>query len=182
MVALQDTERRISSGSNMCCDNWSTSSWEILTPSSSEMLHVRSQSPLDLHLIQNNAAFDSSSDWDSESQLSTPGSGSLSLDSLSLLQDCFICPLCPASSKRFKTARALEQHQTSLVHLPKVFHCPALAGGARCKSGNKSFCALSGLAMHVESGACGMKMLKEVIGLVNGRLGAIGLGQMCLLG
>jgi hypothetical protein len=34
----------------------------------------------------------------------------------------FICPLCPPTSNRFRTAKDLQSHQSSPVHAPRIFH------------------------------------------------------------
>ncbi|KAF8861395.1 hypothetical protein BDZ45DRAFT_647691 [Acephala macrosclerotiorum] len=94
----------------------------------------------------------------------------------------FLCPLCPPTHNRFRTARDLDNHSRSPAHALKIFHCPAaLSGRSRKKLAEKSFSTLSGLAMHVESGACGKGMFREVLKFVNERFKDIGIREIRLV-
>ncbi|KAH6715897.1 hypothetical protein DL95DRAFT_344278 [Leptodontidium sp. 2 PMI_412] len=78
------------------------------------------------------------------------------------------CPLFPPSRTRTFNPSALQQHLSSSVHtqpsgpLPSLvpeeisFHCPrALIAEGSSKKAVKQFSTVSGLAQHLESGACG---------------------------
>jgi hypothetical protein len=72
------------------------------------------------------------------------------------------CPLCPPGRPPFYTPESLRQHLDSPVHAPHMFHCPIsllpdIQGSSSGKGSPiiKSFSTLSGLAQHLESGACG---------------------------
>ena len=95
----------------------------------------------------------------------------------------FLCPICPPASNRFKTAEDLENHRLSPVHAKKIYHCPAppLGSGKGNKNVEKTFSTLSGLAMHIESGACGdgKRMFSRVFEFVNARLKEFGVGEIC---
>jgi hypothetical protein len=73
----------------------------------------------------------------------------------------------------------------SAAHAPKIFHCPTALSTVKGKKGKviKTFSTLSGVAMHVESGACygGLKALEEVVNFVNKKLQEVGLRQISLL-
>ncbi|CZR68019.1 uncharacterized protein PAC_17918 [Phialocephala subalpina] len=155
----------------------------ILTPSSSS-----------LSLLQHSDSWSSfSTGWGIptpvESSLSFSPSEEMTLQSDDI-QDIsyvtpsplFLCPLCPPASNRFRTARDLDNHSRSPAHALKIFHCPAaLFGRSRKKLAEKSFSTLSGLAMHVESGAYGKKMFREVLKFVNERLKDIGIREIRLV-
>ena len=66
---------------------------------------------------------------------------------------------CPQCSKKFRNLQALQNHISSPVHEPKIFHCPLsitapLLGDSEAKKATKIFSTLSGLTQHLESGAC----------------------------
>ena len=70
-----------------------------------------------------------------------------------------ISPSCPQCSKKFRNLQALQNHISSPVHEPKIFHCPLsitapLLGDSEAKKATKIFSTLSGLTQHLESGAC----------------------------
>lgn len=97
----------------------------------------------------------------------------------------FICPLCPPTSNRFRTAKDLQSHETSPIHAPKIFHCPSLPSvgngeGAR-KPATRSFSTFSGLAMHIESGACGKRMFQQILSEINDKLKGVGLQEIRLV-
>lgn len=98
--------------------------------------------------------------------------------------DLHLCPFCPATSNRFGTAAALKQHELSPAHAPKMFHCPiGLFDAKSQKMNEKKFSTLSGLAMHVESGACGKgrDTFRQVLNFVNERLQDFGLHKIGML-
>ncbi|KAH6667431.1 hypothetical protein B0J14DRAFT_602236 [Halenospora varia] len=77
------------------------------------------------------------------------------------------CPLCPPSCTRTFKPSALQQHLSSSVHaqasrplplsVPEEisFHCPrALIDEGSSKKAVRQFSTVSGLAQHLESGAC----------------------------
>lgn len=98
------------------------------------------------------------------------------------------CPLCPARSKPFKTLNALHMHLNSSRHAPKVFHCPSSIFPPTKRKGAhrgsiKHFSSLSGLTMHIESGACrgGKATLQKAIELLEQRLHDMGFEHLHLL-
>lgn len=110
--------------------------------------------------------------------------GPLSVDRVANLR----CPLCPAKKRTFRTAAALENHMNSPAHSPKMYHCPKIAfldSGESEKKGPKKthFKTLSGLAQHLESGACrgGKKTFLSCISFIQEQLQKWGLGEMRLL-
>jgi len=73
------------------------------------------------------------------------------------------CPLCPPTRRPFPTTQSLQQHLLSPAHDAQIFHCPvspsslfAARGGAPQGKATavKWFSTLSGMAQHLESGAC----------------------------
>lgn len=105
------------------------------------------------------------------------------------------CPLCPPSSTRKFKPGSLRQHLSSKVHaqvsahLPSPmsnkisFHCPRSLMDGESKKAVKQFSSVSGLAQHLESGACaGDKgTLRRVIEYVQEEMKNIGLGELKLL-
>ena len=66
----------------------------------------------------------------------------------------------------------------------KIYHCPVtLPKSALTKKAEKSFSTLSGLAMHIESGACGdgQETMKVAMEIVEEKLTAMGIGGIRLL-
>ncbi|KAI5924021.1 hypothetical protein F4810DRAFT_158701 [Camillea tinctor] len=106
------------------------------------------------------------------------------------------CPLCPPSrTRRFKPS-ALQQHLASKVHaqvsmsLPLLapdeisFHCPrALVGEGSMEKAVKQFSTVSGLAQHLESGACngGSVTFRRVVAYVQEEMKSMGFGGLKLL-
>lgn len=73
---------------------------------------------------------------------------------------------CPICSRSFLNKKRLLQHLKSPAHDPKLFHCPPAASlGLNLGKQEKSFKTLSGLAQHVEAGACtgGVDLLKTFV-------------------
>lgn len=107
------------------------------------------------------------------------------LNNLCLGRTCLIC------SKSFRTEWALQQHVASPVHSPRLYHCPdfltAEVSIAEQKTDivtvSKSFKTLSGLAQHLESGACdgGMEMLYKAAAYIEERLRDLGMKNVKLL-
>ncbi|OCL14353.1 hypothetical protein AOQ84DRAFT_331199 [Glonium stellatum] len=101
------------------------------------------------------------------------------------------CPLCPATRHRFRTLESLQQHLYSPAHAPQIFHCPISFFPAFSNmyirddsSGmRKSFSTLSGLAQHLESGACegGMVTLRKAAEYIESRLRSMGMKKINLL-
>ncbi|GAD92563.1 zinc finger protein, putative [Paecilomyces variotii No. 5] len=118
--------------------------------------------------------------------LHTPDSGSMSQSSQQLhvsedghtLQSSTCCPLCPLGSVPFRTHRALQQHLESPAHAPRIFHCPISFAPVNHKglAVQKSFSTLSGLAQHLESGACkgGKSTFRNVAKYIEERLRELG--------
>jgi hypothetical protein len=105
------------------------------------------------------------------------------------------CPLCPLSRTRKFKPSALRQHLSSSVHaqvsapLPSSvsdkisFHCPSPLMGEENKKAVKQFSTVSGLAQHLESGACGggRETLRRVVEYVQKEMKDIGFGELKLL-
>ena len=136
-------------------------------------------------------AFTESSDDENtlrKSPILTPRSSQSNLTLGWTVAENLICPCCP-SRRHFRSKAAFWQHLNSPAHLPLRFHCPlGLFDSSRGKSSNgggppRSFSTLSGLAQHVESGACrdGKAMLKMATRYIEDRLKAMGLGEVKLL-
>lgn len=71
----------------------------------------------------------------------------------------------------------------SPVHAPKIYHCPTALVGHGGKSVEKRFATLSGLASHVESGACrgGKKTLSKVLSFINEKLAEFGFCEIKMI-
>ena len=106
------------------------------------------------------------------------------------------CPLCPSSCTRTFKQSALQQHLSSSVHaqvpisLPLLvpdemsFHCPrALIGEGSKKKAVRQFSTVSGLAQHLESGACdgGKGTFRRVVEYVQEEMKGMGFGGLKLL-
>lgn len=106
------------------------------------------------------------------------------------------CPLCPPSRTRTFKHGALQQHLSSRVHaqvsmslpLPVpdkiLFHCPrVLMSEGSKKKAVRQFSTVSGLAQHLESGACdgGKGTFRRVVGYVQEEMKAMGFGGLRLL-
>jgi len=106
------------------------------------------------------------------------------------------CPLCPSSCTRTFKPSALQQHLLSSVHtqvsmslpLPVPdeisFHCPrALMGEESKKKAVRQFSTVSGLAQHLESGACdgGKGTFRRVVEYVQEEMKVMGFGGLKLL-
>ncbi|XP_014550160.1 hypothetical protein COCVIDRAFT_116289 [Bipolaris victoriae FI3] len=113
------------------------------------------------------------------------GTPTSSLDSL----DSWLLVTPTHSQGTFRTIQALQQHIVSPTHCDKVYHCPrnlllinsTKAGTKQGKT--KQFTTLSGLAQHLESGACrgGRQTFLHCIEFIQQHLGQWGLGGMRLL-
>jgi len=124
----------------------------------------------------------------SESGIATPST--IPAQSYLLPNGKYECPLCPSGSRRlFKSLATLQKHMLSpIAHMPKIYHCPnpellGIAPSAQGGKREKSFATLSGLAQHVESGACqgGRSMFKAMVGFVNEKLADVGMGDMKMI-
>ncbi|RWQ94885.1 putative zinc finger protein [Paecilomyces variotii] len=106
----------------------------------------------------------SDSDWD---VIYTPSDSGVSTPAIS-----------EPGSAPFKTHRALQQHMESPAHAPRIFHCPVLLAPVNHKgvAVQRSFSTLSGLAQHLESGACkgGKSTFRNVARYVEDRLKELG--------
>lgn len=106
------------------------------------------------------------------------------------------CPLCPPSCTRTFKHSALQQHLSSRVHaqvsmslpLPVPdeisFHCPrALMGEGSKKKAVRQFSTVSGLAQHLESGACngGKGAFRRVAEYAQEEMKVMGFGGLKLL-
>jgi hypothetical protein len=106
------------------------------------------------------------------------------------------CPLCPPSRTRKFNPSALQQHLSSIVHAQVsmsfpllapdeiTFYCPrTLMGEGSKKKAVKQFSTVSGLAQHLESGACngGKKTLKRMVEYVQEEMKGLGFGGLKLL-
>ncbi|KAH8802570.1 hypothetical protein F5884DRAFT_860934 [Xylogone sp. PMI_703] len=107
------------------------------------------------------------------------------------------CPLCPASRIRKFRPHALRDHLSSSVHaqvsMPTLwphpvsneilFHCPYGLMGEGNNKPIKQFSTISGLAQHLESGACGggKETFRRVVGEVEMQMMAMGFSGLKLL-
>jgi hypothetical protein len=107
------------------------------------------------------------------------------------------CPLCPRRRTRTFGPEALQEHLSSGFHsktLPTTvvrsmpdeisFHCPlTLTKGSSTRKPPKTFSTVSGLAQHVESGACygGKETLRLAIKYLQSEMKALDLGGLKLL-
>lgn len=104
------------------------------------------------------------------------------------------CPLCPPSRTRKFKDSALQQHLSSSVHaqvsmsLPAPdeisFHCPRTLMGEGSKNRPlKQFSTMSGLAQHLESGACdgGRGTFRRVVEYVQEEMKGMGFGGLKIL-
>lgn len=124
--------------------------------------------------------------WSSDqSTVFTPDSDSNTDYQSSLVALTTRCPLCPADSRQFATPESLQQHLDSPAHSPKLFRCPiSLAPASSSKSlPRKSFATLSGLAQHLESGACagGKATLEKAAEYIEAKLEKMGVKKVKLL-
>ncbi|KAH7335095.1 hypothetical protein BKA66DRAFT_381895, partial [Pyrenochaeta sp. MPI-SDFR-AT-0127] len=157
MVQLCDKDRRI--------HNLPT-----LTPATSSTASPSCPSP------RSGVSLDNSIEW---SVLSLEGSASDDR----VVRPNLRCPLCPTNRKSFATPQALQQHMDSPAHSDKVYHCPSdmrLVGpskAAKMGKRERQFTSLSGLAQHLESGACygGKQTFLYCIDLIQRQLGHLGL-------
>lgn len=106
------------------------------------------------------------------------------------------CPLCPPSCTRTFKRSALQQHLSSSVHaqvltsLPLLlpneisFHCPrALIGEETKEKAVMQFSTVSGLAQHLESGACdgGKTTFRRAVEYVQEEMKGMGFAGLKLL-
>jgi hypothetical protein len=80
---------------------------------------------------------------------------------------------CPQCNKAFKKKGHLLDHINSPVHMTAQFRCPpAMVLGLGAGKKQKTFKTLSGLAQHIETGACngGMDLLKRLAGMFEQRV------------
>lgn len=133
------------------------------------------------------------SDSGSNSGCATPSSITSALVKLNLSGNPLCCPQCLPFSPPFINKRALEQHLRSVVHSPKIYHCPKalLPKGVKISHEGLEFVSLSGFLQHLEAGACpGRKkggdkyckgMLKSAVEIMESTIKAMGLGEAKLL-
>ena len=97
-------------------------------------------------------------------------------------------PYCPLCLRIFKSMLALQMHQNSPAHAPKIFHCPVAFipddAQPNARKKRKDFSTLSGLTRHLEAGACrgGTTTMENALKFVEERLSQLGLGGIKLLG
>lgn len=113
------------------------------------------------------------------------------------------CPLCPPRCTRVFNPGALKDHLSSKVHLASSetrwvplplsipmpdtlsFHCPSalISQGRKNASNTKHFSTVSGLAQHLESGACdgGKSTFRQVVKYVQKEMKDMGFGTLRLL-
>ncbi|OQO14105.1 hypothetical protein B0A48_00981 [Cryoendolithus antarcticus] len=91
------------------------------------------------------------------------------------------CHLCPCT---FRKQYDLQQHLSSIAHAPSIFHRPtALLGLSGSTKQMCSFKTLSGLAQHLEAGACkgGTGILGMIAEMVEREIEKAGGGKVKLL-
>lgn len=108
------------------------------------------------------------------------------------------CPRCPLTSTRTFMPEALQQHLSSSVHSKLsrgytklsldagqiTYHCPkALTDKGSKQKPNKNFSTVSGLAQHLESGAChgGTGTFRRAVEFVQEEMKALGFVGVKLL-
>lgn len=157
--------------------------------------------------IQGNLLMGRASDWNSSSSFSSSGDimryaptssiyGGFSPRSSGILNPTYSvddrilgrmsgkcsCPIC---GRKFSNPQSLRTHIYSPAHSPKIYHCPLplVPSHLRGNGKLKNFSTLSGLAQHLESGACkgGRNTFRKAMGLVNGRLRELGFADMRLI-
>lgn len=123
---------------------------------------------------------------DSGSGMFTPTSAASLSSQLTINK--LMCPMCPTSSKQYKSMNALHTHMQSQAHAAKIYHCPPaslMLGNDHKSSGKRerSFATLSGLSQHVEAGACegGKATFNSAMSFVNEKLKNMGLGDLKLV-
>ena len=135
-----------------------------------------------------------STDWSliNDSFAVTPNSSYASLpnDDCSLSnivsEEILRCPLCPARRKHFATPQALRSHLSSAAHSPKIFYCPLSLAPPdtqrKTSTAVRHFSTLSGLAQHLECGACqgGNDTFTKVFKLVEMRLKQYGFSGLLI--
>jgi hypothetical protein len=195
-IAANDTGRIITSGGvttqwllddNSSATSTSQSRSPILTPTSTEFLDSYPPSAI----LTPTSTLSTSTNFHSILTLQPrTGSGSQR------------CPLCPPSRTRTFIPSALEQHLSSSVHaqasrllplsrplplsVPEEisFHCPrALIDEGSSKKAVKQFSTVSGLAQHLESGACngGKATFRRMVEYVQQEMKGMGFGGLKLL-
>ena len=110
------------------------------------------------------------------------------------IQKCLLCP--PSCTRTFKNNSALQQHLSSRVHAPVLmslplpvpdeisFHCPrTLMDETSKKKAIRQFSTVSGLAQHLESGACdgGNGTFRRVVEYVQKEMKGMGFDGVKLL-
>ncbi|KAM3428460.1 hypothetical protein NHJ13734_008597 [Beauveria thailandica] len=110
----------------------------------------------------------------------TPTSGSLSDWTMLISQSpSHRCPFCPLDRRPFRDARALQNHIHSAAHHEPFIYCPAaISGSGNGKSKSiRKFTTISGLAHHLESGACigGEASFWKAIKYIDARLQQMGM-------
>lgn len=82
---------------------------------------------------------------------------------------CYIC------GKTFRKELHLRDHLNSPAHAPKIFHCPTALLGLSGSKAPLAFKTISGLAQHIEAGACagGGEALKAITQIFEERIKAV---------
>jgi hypothetical protein len=158
----------------------------IIAHDTNQIIHIQDH-PLEITTSDDSCLSDTST---SSEVIYTPGASTCSLpltDHESLPADV-LGPdkgnRCDACSRTFKTLRALKDHQKSPVHTSTRFHCPtALLRGHFESRLVRSFNTLSGLAQHLEAGACagGISILREAANYIESCLEDMGIRRRILL-
>ncbi|KAI7279903.1 hypothetical protein KC345_g5087 [Hortaea werneckii] len=147
--------------------NSSAGSWKLIrTPSASVTSGCSDTGGV--ILTPRSSAANSTSEWSFINEdLATPSSTSAKSSSGETITEYHPDSgvSCPTCNKRFKTRRRLLHHLNSPVHAAKIFHCPTDTGKQIHAKGEKKFKTLSGMAQHIEVGACagGMATLDRVV-------------------
>jgi len=99
-------------------------------------------------------------------------------------------PQCNICGRTFASVTRLQMHIASPVHAVPIYHCPIDflgelgLGGKEKNKKEKVFRTLSGLAQHIETGACrgGKQTWQKAIEFLEGKLAGFGLAGVKLLG
>jgi hypothetical protein len=101
------------------------------------------------------------------------------------IANALVCPIC---SKKFKQSGSVASHLASPVHSMPIYHCPkeflAELGMKMDKHGlERTFTTLSGLAQHIQAGACAADegAWEKVVKFLEEKLCGLGLDGVRLL-
>ena len=88
------------------------------------------------------------------------------------VKNAWPCNIC---SRSFRKKGSLLDHLNSPAHAPKIFRCPAALLGLSETKPTLAFKTLSGMAQHIESGACtgGKEALSRIVSIFESKIKAV---------